>query len=897
MGDLAVRGHGGRLPIFLVWGIYAGQSAYRSVASTIVELAEREVEMSALSSRADDARAGRGSVVLVCGESGAGKTSFVETFVDRCSDGARVLWGACDPLTMPRPLGPLHDLAAELAPETLTLLRDGDQRHDIFTAVLNELLDRPTVLVIDDLHWADQATIDMLRFVLRRISKSQSLVVGTVRDEEVGPTSPMRRLLGDVARSARGAAVTLAPLTLQGVTGLIGDRPVDAAWLHGVTGGNAFYVCEMLDHYGDELPTTVRDAILARTAELDVAAWDLLNLLSCAPGAIPDRLLAGLGVGMPALRRLDEANLIRRTHRGVAFRHDLCRLAVSSVIPPGAESALHRRLLDAHDGASDTEPAVITHHALGAGDMERVVVAAAEAGRVAARTGAHAQSAEFFTTAMEHGTSLDPAEEAELLELLASEYYLLDRLDDAIGSCRRAMQLRRGLNEVVALSADHHSLAIYEWYNANRDVADDHVVQAISVLDEHVGTSDAAKLINLGAAFAMQAFLAVRSADLDRAAVLVARAREIADRAGDSALHVRVGLIENYVTLLGGDEAGRAQILAILRAGPTNVDEIYSSGWSNLTYFDVEQRRFRIAAELLDQSIPLMLEHDLPICRVVQTASRARLALLTGDWAKAMADADAVLDGSSAPLARMWPSLIRASVALRSDGGGADDLNEAWRLACCYREPMRMLPTAAGVAERMWLTGEPDDRIDECRRWYETAPVAGLDWARGELAVWLRRAGHSVDPAGIAGPYQLVIDGAYEAAADQLERLGTPYDAALALIDSGDGELARRGLDTLDRLGAEAVAAKVRRDLRAKGITAVPARRRSTTLVNPAGLTERQLEVLRLLEEGHTNTELAEQLYLSVKTVDHHVSAILSKLQVTKRRDAVKRARELGIVS
>jgi DNA-binding CsgD family transcriptional regulator len=378
---------------------------------------------------------------------------------------------------------------------------------------------------------------------------------------------------------------------------------------------------------------------------------------------------------------------------------------------------------------------------------------------------------------------------------------------------------------------------------------------------------------------------------------LVARAREIADRADVPVLHVRVELIENYVTLLSGDDAGRARILAILRAGPTNVDAIYSQGWTDLTYFDVEHRRFGVAAELLDESIPLMLEHDLPVCRAVQTASRARLGLLTGHWAKAMADSDALLNGASAPLARMWPSLIRAVVALRGDGGGADDLNDAWRLACSYGEPMRMLPTAAGVVERMWFTGEPDDRIDECRRWYQSAPVVGLEWARGELAVWLHRTGHSVDPAGIAEPYRLVVEGAYEAAADQLERLGTPYDAALVLIDSGDGDLARRGLDTLDRLGADAVAAKARRDMRAKGITAVPARRRSTTLVNPAGLTERQLDVLRLLDEGFTNTELAEQLYLSVRTVDHHVSEILAKLQVTKRRDAVKRARELGIVN
>ena len=109
--------------------------------------------------------------------------------------------------------------------------------------------------------------------------------------------------------------------------------------------------------------------------------------------------------------------------------------------------------------------------------------------------------------------------------------------------------------------------------------------------------------------------------------------------------------------------------------------------------------------------------------------------------------------------------------------------------------------------------------------------------------------------------------------------------------------LAARALDILDRLGADAVAAKVRRDLRSQGVSAVPARRRSATLANPAGLTTRQTEVLRLLDDGLTNAELAERLYLSVKTVDHHVSAILTKLDVTKRRDAVRRARELGLLS
>jgi DNA-binding CsgD family transcriptional regulator len=207
-----------------------------------------------------------------------------------------------------------------------------------------------------------------------------------------------------------------------------------------------------------------------------------------------------------------------------------------------------------------------------------------------------------------------------------------------------------------------------------------------------------------------------------------------------------------------------------------------------------------------------------------------------------------------------------------------------------------MLPVAAAVVERSWTTGEMDDRIPECRELLRRGPVAGLEWSRGELAVWFQRVGQRLDVAGVAEPYRLVLDGAYEAAADEFHRLSMPYDAALALLDSGETALTSRALDILDRLGADAVASKVRRDLRAAGQSVVPARKRSATLANPAGLTARQVDVLRLLEDGLTNTELADHLFLSVKTVDHHVSAILAKLEVNKRRDAVRKARMLGLL-
>lgn len=859
-------------------------------------LVERDAQAAVLASCADEAVRGHGGLVLVSGEAGAGKTSFVEAFAADRPDEVRVLWGTCDPLSTPRPLGPIYDMSAQLCARARESLQDAEHPYDMFDAVFADLRQTPSILVVDDLHWADQGTVDLLRFALRRLRDSPSLVILTLRQDEVGIDGPVRQLLGDVARSPAATSLTLPPLSLHAVTTLVGQRGVDPSWLHRLTGGNAFFVSEMLDHPVDELPTSVRHAVLARTAGLDEQAWDLLHLLACAPEAIPDYLLAHLGITMPPLKRLHAANLIARSARGVAFRHDLCRITIADVIPPGAEPQLHRRMIAAYDAVGRTDPAVITHHAIGAGDHERIRLAATDAGTAAARAGAHRQAADFYRIAMESGADLSAQDEAMLLELAAEQYYLIDQLDDAIDACQRALLLRRQVGVVADVSADHHAMAVYEWYNANRTSADHHVAQAVSVFGERTRVEGPAQLAALGHGFAMQAFLALQASDVHRAATLLRRAKEIADAADDAALTVRVGIIDGIRAVMSEQDFGREAILAIMRSAPEHLDEIYSSGYSNLTYLDVEQRRLADAAELLDVSIKMTVERDLPVCRVWQIGSRARLHMLTGDWDDAVADAGEVLEERSALLARPWPLLVRGLVSLRRNGGGADDIDDAWSLARRYGEQLRTLPAAAAVVERAWLTGVADERIDDCLRLLDGAEMPGLRWARGELVVWLHRLGIPCDVTDVAQPYRSYLTGDALAAAAEFERLGVCYDAALALTESGVAGQVRRGLDMLDRLGAATVADKVRGDLRAAGMAGVPARRRASSLANPVGLTARQVEVLHLMDDGLTNAELAARLYLSAKTVDHHVSAILAKLNVSNRREAVRRGRALGII-
>jgi len=882
---------------------------------TWVDLLERDDELRLLARAWQEARCGEGSIVLLAGESGIGKTSLARLFAagpDVGPDDGQVLWGVCDPLGVPRPLGPLHDVADDLGEPAAGLLRAGAPPHEIHRALLEALTARSVLLVVDDLQWADEATIDLLRFLLRRIAGTRSLVLATYRADEPDPQPALRALLGDVARTPSATRVELDPLSVAAVTTLVGERHIDPAHLHRLTRGNSFFVTEVVSQDpgpdGDALPVSVRDAVLARTAGLDPDARDLADLLACAPGAVPDTLLPALGVGIGPLRTLDSAGLIARERRGITYRHDICRLAVAGAIPPGGEIDLHRRMIEALETLPDPDPSVLVHHALAAGDDARVFGSAARAGRTAAASGAHTEAARFFVTALDHAPPDALAARAGLCELLAHELFLTNRLEEAIAAIHRAIGWRRAEGDADGVGAGHRSLASFEWYHGDRARAVEHATTAIDVLAPRaVPGSPAAAL--LGHALAAAGFLAMQDNDLATARELHDRARTLAEgRAdgdegadgADAALEVRLLMLDTVVAMLAGDPAARGRLLGALEAVGDAVKVEHSTCWTQLANLDVEHRRLDAAEKVLDRSLPLTVQWEYPICEHWQRGVRARLRVMRGAWDEAAHDARGVLTDSGSVLTHTWPSLVLGLVALRRGGDEAGPrLDRGWDIAVRFGEPLRLLPAASALAERCWVTGRPDGRVaDGPALLAEIGTRPGTEWSAAELAVWLRRLGHAVEapPVPPDSPYGLMLAGDPRAAAERWAELGSPYDQALALVDAGEPADVFAALELLDRLGADAVAAKVRRDLRGRGVTGVPARPRATTRTNPAGLTARQVDVLRLVAEGLTNAGIAARLFISEKTADHHVSAILAKLDVPTRREAAVVARRLGVV-
>ncbi len=420
-------------------------------------LLEREAQLAAVASYAGEARKAQGRLVLVAGEAGVGKSALVEE-VQRDLPEAAWFWGACDGLFTPRPLGPLFDIAAKMGGELLELCRADAPRADLFAALLRQISEPGglRVLVVEDIHWADEATIDLLRFLGRRIRDAAVLLIVTYRDDGLSASDPLRMALGDLATQRSVRRVGLAPLSAGAVRLLAGDQGLDAAALHRLTGGNPFYVTEVVASGMDEIPASARDAVLARVSGLSASAREVLDAAALIGTRVDVPLLAmATAVPSPAVDELLASGLLAGngaatgagTGAGLSFRHEIVRMAVAGAIPPLRCGQVHARILDALRDRGCDDDARLAFHAEAAGDGPAVLRYAPAAARRAAGLGAHREAAAQFERALRFSGGLDPASAAGLNDGLAAELGLLDRWQDAASALERALSQWRQVGD------------------------------------------------------------------------------------------------------------------------------------------------------------------------------------------------------------------------------------------------------------------------------------------------------------------------------------------------------------------------------------------------------------------------------------------------------------------
>ena len=858
-----------------------------------MELLERQSSLDELARLAGEARDGQGRLVLVAGEAGVGKTTLVEQFQQELPL-ARWSWGACDGLFTPRPLGPLFDLAQQLGGDLARLCAGAADREDLFGGLLRQVSDPDTlnVVVVEDAHWADEATTDLLRFLGRRLRDRPVLLIVTYRDESLAAGHPLRVALGDLTGIGSTRRMTLAPLSEAAVRQLAAASELDAAELYRLTGGNPFFVTEAVQAGIARVPAAARDAVLARAARLSRPARDLLDVAALTGSRLKPLLIETVSPGSSGQTdELLSSGLLIEDGRRLTFRHEIARLAVERAIPGARRGGIHAQILAALIRLGCADDARLAFHAEAADDVTAALRYATAAARRAASLASHREAAAQYERALRCADGADPATAAALYDGLARETALIDRWEDACQAQAHALNLWRKAGNTLREGDTMRRLARTMWRLCRGQESRTAAESALRTLEPLGPTPE------LAWAIAGLATQRMTDTDNDAAIGLARRAQQLARTLGvpevlSDALNTE-GCARYAADADGGGQLREALQIA-LAAG---LEEQAGRAYGNLHASLCARRMYAEAYRWFAEGVAYCDEHDVTTFSSCLRGERAWALTMTGRWDDAMSLSTRLLDeGVASPVNRINPltslGLLRAR---RAEAGAWACLDEAARAADATQEGPLILAVRLARAEARWLDGQTELARTEAEQADDVAG-AGDSWERGAVAVWLRRCGSLRPIRGeLAEPYQRQIEGYPEKAAQLWTDLGCRYEAALAQYDAAGEQPLREALAIFTALGASAAARITRRKMRELGIRSIPVGPRGATRADPLGLTRREHEVLEMISAGHTNAEIASRLFISAKTVDHHVSAVLAKVGAPNRGAAASVAARLGL--
>ena len=696
----------------------------------------------------------------------------------------------------------------------------------------------------------------------------------------------MRRVFGALPREClrRIAPATLSPRAVAELARRAGREPAD---LHTVSGGNPFFVTEALAAPDGVVPASVRDAVAMRVDALGAPARAVVELAAVVPTSVELSLVAAAG---EAIDECIAAGLLTLRGDTLVFRHDLVRRAVADEIPPLRQRELDGRVLEALEGFGDADPARLVHHARRAGDTEAIRRLAPAAARAAAAAHGHREALEHWEAALAAG---DP----EALEGVAVEAYLCGRAERAIEARRELLAIHEAAGDALRAGDDLRWLSRVLWWAGRGTEAATVGDQAIAVLEAFPDSRELAR------ALSGRAQLAMNGERVEEAIALGTRAVRLARKLDDPEI-VAHGLTNVGTVLLGGPDGERGRALleeAFVLATGVGEDDHAARALVNLATGTLMRRRDdpRVDADV-ERALTFATERELDGYVQYLLGVRAMLRLRRGEWRASEADARASLALGDQFGVSQCPALtvLGRLQARQGDPAAGETLEEAWERAVATHELQRLAPAATARAEHAWLEGDLERTVAIARPAYELATVRGDAWARAELAFWLWRGGAPVEPQpDDPAPYARSLAGDWREAAAAWEQIGYPYERAEALSEADDDDARLEALAAFDEFGAARAASHLRRRLRAAGLRRIPRGPRAASRSGPAGLTPREIEVLERIVHGDTNAQIAQALVITPKTVDHHVSAVLSQARrvvAARGRRGPRAARGLG---
>jgi DNA-binding CsgD family transcriptional regulator/tetratricopeptide (TPR) repeat protein len=865
----------------------------------VARLLERDAELRQLSGLARRVGRDPGRVVLMRGEAGVGKTAVIGELVAGADPAVHVLQGWCDPLASPRPLGPLIDALAGLdrrvADGLVNALEAGDT-GTVYRRLLEVLRGGPRwVWVIEDVHWADGATLDLLRFLGRRISGLPLLLVMSYRDDEVGPQHPLAAAIGDVATSAAITRIRLEPLSRDAVAELVAGSGLNATDLHRLTSGNPFYVTEILGTSSDQkngrgLPHSVAEAVWGRLARLSEPGRDTAYAVAvCGPRAALALVQTICPNTQDGLDECLRAGVLVVEDDVLGFRHELARRATLDQLPAQQRRVLHKAAMNAL-AEPPIDPgglAALAFHADQAGDDDAAVRYGVAGAQRATALGANREAAELYALVLRHAHNVPAEQKVVWIEAHAFARYLSGDAETAAELFRDAIEIRRRTGDRFAEGEGLRLLSHMLWAGLGHTrEAIDAALSAVRLLEDlEPGPQLAWALANM----VHMTAVSYDPACAEYAERAIALGTELAEPGAVLRARCFAAISSVQVEGHGWEDCEGAWWAAMASKEMAEHVGLVGAGmcWTAALHHDLER------AQRYGSDMSAFCDNELGAYEAMAVGAAALVALHRGDWAGAIASAEDVLTRPGLALINaIIPLTTVALVHARRGEKSRGPSPDAPAATAGPGDFFLFGPAWAARAEIAWLAGDDEGAAAEAKRALAVAGSRADPWLTGRLQRWLHLTG-AVFPAATTTfaptPYQMEANGDWRAAAAEWDRLGCPYDAALAQL-GGDVVAVQSATATFRRLGARAAARRAQQRLtELRGPTTRG--RASHSKIDPHGLTRRQREVADLLAAGNSDAAIAAALHLSPKTVSHHVEAILAKLEVSNR---VQAAHELN---
>ncbi len=863
-----------------------------------MHLLERETQLAQLTKGYDHALHGQGRFLLIHGEAGAGKSSLVQQFLAALPAATVRLVAGCESLSTARPFGPLIDLAEALPSTIAAAVRESGRSQTLFTDVLAYLhrLPNPKVLVIEDLHWADAGTLDLVRYIGRRLADVPVLFLTTHRDDDLESDHPLRRLLGDLPTTTT-MRVAVPPLSQAAVSTLARNAQQTDDGLYAITGGNAFFVTEVLNCHDSVVPPSVYDATLNRLSRLTSAARSVAELVAISPNRIERSIVDVLIEQAPSwLDECIEKGVLRVDAAWVSFRHELARQAVEQSLMPGRSAQLHRSLFTKLSAQATHRSRLsrLVHHAQLAQMHAEILILAPQAARAAAAVSAHREAAKHFTLACRHAADLDPSARAELFEQAAEEYRMVSDVDATIEVTRAALELRTTLGDGLRRGMNLRRLAVALRERGDRVASEAAIAHAVDIL-EQLGPST-----ELVRSYAVQSRTRAWT-EYTEAALIGERALTLAEGYDDPACLVEaLHACMAARMYLRDDRVARGQLERALKiAIEASLEDMAAQAFVALQLAGVIYRDHNYAVDMANRGLAYCEARDLDSFVHQLVENRALSLFELGRWDEAEADLARCLSAQNLG-ERLRNSLLflQARLDARRGRTGCDAY---WRML--ERDPeavpmgYRVPAIATACAEAAWLRGDRTAAQQAVRTGIATALAHTDARLLGPLLVWARRCGVAVRDRAldVAPVHACELAGDIAAAAAHWDSLGCRYDRALALLH-GDSGQATEALQAFDALGAKPAVEIAHQRLRALGVRGIKRGPQPRTQADPHGLTARERQVHELLQQALSNAEIARRLHRSERTIEHHVAAVLSKLGASSRQELLKRSRDAKTV-